>query len=176
MKRRILKILADGGVETQRREKKMRMEARMFKNFRISTPTIWLASLAPDHTDFAILDCPSCSKQFAGNPQDAKSNLQHHLRKSRRHNKDRGRKCPLPECRSKPAMRFANLGPHLQNFHKMSLSEANVIRDQIKSTSRRVDEGGISRRFKRYDSATMVQKVELGIVDCIPNLNADYST
>ena len=51
-------------------------------------------------------------------------------------------------------MRSDNLRPHLQNFHKMSMSEANVIIDQIKLSGRRVD--GIARRVKCYDSATMV--------------------
>ena len=106
-------------------------------------------SLAPETPTTSVPSCLSCSKTFTGSLPDAKSNLQRHLRESRRHNKDAGRKCPLPECRLKPPMRSDNLRQHLQNFHKMSLSEANIIRDQIKSSARRVDNGGIVRPSSR---------------------------
>ena len=103
-------------------------------------------SLAPETPTTSVASCKSCSKVFAGSPQDAKSNLQRHLRESRRHNKNAGRKCPQPECVSKSPMRSDNLRQHLQNLHKMSLSDANVVIDGIKASARRVDNGGISWR------------------------------
>ena len=112
----------------------------------LSQSSLSPTSLAPETPTTSVTSCLSCSKVFTGSPQDAKSNLQRHLRESKRHNKNAGRKCPQPECHMKPHMRSDNLRQHLQNFHKMSLSEANVIIDKIKSSARRVDNGGIVRR------------------------------
>lgn len=103
-------------------------------------------SLAPETPTTSVVSCSSCSKVFKGSPQDAQSNLTRHYRESRRHNKNAGRKCPQPECVSRTPMRSDNLRQHLQNLHKLSLSEANVIIDEIKASARRVDNGGIARR------------------------------
>ena len=104
-------------------------------------------SLAPNTPTTSTVSCPSCPKEFKGKrQQDAKSNLQRHIRGSHKHNKNAGRKCPLPKCRAKDPMRSDNLRPHLQNFHKLSPSDTNDIIDQIKSSARRVDKGGIARR------------------------------
>lgn len=118
---------------------------------RMSQSSFSPTSLAPETPTTSVASCRSCSKVFLGSPQDAKSNLQRHLRESRRHNKDAGRKCPQSECHLKPHMRSDNLRQHLQNFHKMSLSEANIIIDQIKSSARRVENDGIPRRKPRKE-------------------------
>ena len=104
------------------------------------------SSQAPETSTISVTSCLSCSKVFAGSSQDAEFNLQRHLRESRRHNKNAGRKCPQPECVLKTPMRSDNLRQHLQNLHKMSLSEANVVIDEIKASARRVENGGIAQR------------------------------
>lgn len=108
-------------------------------------------SLAPNTPTTSTVSCRSCSTEFTGRQQDAKSNLQRHFRESHKHNKNAGRKCPLPKCRAKDPMRSDNLRPHLQNFHKLSPSDTNDIIDQIKSSARRVDKGGIARRRPRQN-------------------------
>ena len=108
-------------------------------------------SQAPETPTTSVISCLSCSKVFAGSPQDARSNLQRHLRESRRHNKNAGRKCPRPECVLRSPMRSDNLRQHLQNLHKMTLSEANVVIDEIKASARRVENGGIGRRKSHKD-------------------------
>ena len=118
-----------------------------------SALTVMLTPLAPNHTSCT---CLYCNHIFTESPQDARSNLQRHLQESRRHNKNAGRKCPQPECVPKIPMRSDILRRHLQTLHKMSLSEADVIIDEIKASARRVDDSGIPRRRKLYDSITIV--------------------
>ena len=62
--------------------------------------------------------CQSCSKTFAGTPQNRKSNLMRHYRTSRHHNKDGVFKCPKPGCSSK-YKRTDNLNKHLRETHRL---------------------------------------------------------
>lgn len=104
----------------------------------LSQASISPTSLAPDTPTSSVVSCRACSREFKGNPQDARSNLQRHLRNSRRHKTSAGLKCPQLECRIRPAMRSDNLGPHLQNFHKMSSpSKRKSIIDESKLSARR---------------------------------------
>ena len=85
-----------------------------------------------------VVECSACNKVFRGNISDARSNLQRHLRTSRRPNqKTTGLKCPMPECRDKARMRSDNLGPHLLNVHKIgSVEERRTIIAQCRSEAR----------------------------------------
>ena len=86
-----------------------------------------------DH--FTSRNCAVCSKTFTGRPQHVRFNLQRHFRTSPTCHQIAGRRCPQPECRHKLLMRFENLVPHLQNFHKMSLS--SVIQLLIETSVKR---------------------------------------
>lgn len=109
-------------------------------------------SVAPNSPTTSVASCRACSLSFTGSPQDAKSNLQRHLRTSPRHNTNAGLKCPLPECRMRPRMRSDNLRQHLQRAHKMSsASERQVIIDESRSSARRVDRNGIARPRSRLE-------------------------
>lgn len=113
-----------------------------------SSPT----SLTPNTPTTSVVSCRACSRDFTGSPQDARSNLQRHLRTSPRHNTNAGLKCPLPECRVRPSMRSDNLGPHLKKIHKMlSSSERQVIIDESRLLARRVNSDGIARRMSRLE-------------------------
>lgn len=98
----------------------------------------------------SVATCLACSKEFkAWNPQEARSNLQRHLRTSPRHNIN---KCPLSECRVRPSMRSDNLDPHLKKIHKMlSSSKRQVIINENKLLTRRIDRDGIARRISRLE-------------------------
>lgn len=119
----------------------------------VSTPTTSLTtsptSQAPDTPTTPAASCLACSMIFTGSPQDAKSNYHRHLRTSRRHNKNAGLKCPLPECRMRAPMRSDNLGPHLQKKHKMSQSERQALVEETRRSARRANSEGKSRRQSR---------------------------
>ena len=104
-----------------------------------STPP---GSQAPD----TPVRCRACDLNFTGSPQDAKSNLQRHLRTSKRHNnKSTGLKCPMTECRDKPRMRGDNLSPHLLNTHKISSPvERREIVQKCRASGERLEKNGIS--------------------------------
>lgn len=118
----------------------------------LSQASISPSSLGPETPTSPFASCRECSRDFAGSPQDARSNLQRHLRTSPRHNKNAGLKCPLPECRMRRPMRSDNLGPHLQKFHKMSSSsDRQIVIDESKFSAGRVDSNGIARRRSRLE-------------------------
>ena len=99
--------------------------------------------------------CLACSLPFSGTQQDAWSNLQRHLKNSPRHNKNAGLKCPMPGCEKKKPQRSDNLGPHLQNFHKISSkSQRQNIIKATKMSANRLDSNGRPRRRSRRESAT----------------------
>ena len=106
---------------------------------------------APPDTPSAVVSCPACSKTFKGNQQDAKSNLQRHLRTSRRHNnKQTGLKCPMEQCRDKARMRCDNLGPHLINVHGISDKvEREAVVYECKVAAGRVNSNGVLGRKSR---------------------------
>ena len=116
-----------------------------FDSYTTSPTTISQASISPTSPDSSTqttsgVSCKFCSRVFKGNPQDAASNLRRHLMQ-------RKLKCPMPECETKDPMRSDNLGPHLQNFHKMSSkSERQDIIRERKVAARRVDSKGNPRR------------------------------
>lgn len=113
-----------------------------------SSPT----SLTPNTPTTSAVSCRACSKDFTGSPQDARSNLQRHLRTSKRHNTNAGLKCPLPECRVRASMRSDNLGPHLKSIHKiLSSSKRQIIINESRLLARRVDSDGIARRMSRLE-------------------------
>ena len=97
------------------------------------------ASNSPTPSEFSaqtsnVVCCRKCSLKFSGSPQDAKSNLGRHLRTSPRHNRNAGLKCPLPQCRARPAIRSENLGPHLLRFHRIfSASERQTMINNARS-------------------------------------------
>ena len=106
-------------------------------------------------TTSSVVRCSACCKEFKGNPQDATSNYRRHLKNSRRHNKDAGLKCPMPGCENKNSQRSDNLGPHLQNFHKIaSKSERQNIIKATKLSAKRLDSNGRPRRMSRRESMT----------------------
>ncbi len=122
----------------------------------ISPTTMSQASVSPtsqvSDTSTTSVSCPECSMEFKGSQQDAISNRRRHMQTTQKHNKTktRGLKCPQPECREKGPMRSDNLGPHLQNVHKMaSLSERQSVIEKSKSSVRRVDSDGVARRKSR---------------------------
>lgn len=94
-------------------------------------------SLTPNTPTTFVASCPACSRKFTGSPQDARSNLQRHLRTARRHNKDAGLKCPEPECVTRRPMRSDNLGQHLWKYHRKSTPERRAIMDESRSLARR---------------------------------------
>ena len=106
-----------------------------------SPATLSQTSVSPTSSDSSriiTLYCPECPESFTGIPQDARTNLQRHLKYSPRHNSNPGLKCPQPECETKNSMRPDNLGPHLQKFHKISSKPARQsIIDQSKSSANR---------------------------------------
>ena len=93
-----------------------------------------------------VVKCPACSKIFKGCLQDAKSNLQRHLRTSRSHNnRSTGLKCPMPECHDKAPTRNDNLGPHLRNVHGIaSREERQALVDESRVSAKRVGSNGIA--------------------------------
>ena len=114
----------------------------------VSSPT----SLTPNTPTTSVVSCRACAKDFTGSPQDARSNLQRHLRTSRRHDTNAGLKCPLSECRVRPPMRSDNLGPHLTKVHKMlSSSEKQIIIDESRLLAKRAANDGIARRMSRLE-------------------------
>ena len=106
---------------------------------------------APPDTPRTVLTCPACSKTFKGSPQDARSNLNRHVRTSRRHNsKETGLKCPMEACRDKARMRCDNLGPHLISVH--GISDTVVRKGMIydcRVEAGRVDSNGVAARKGR---------------------------
>ena len=95
-----------------------------------------------------VLQCPGCGRSFKGSPQGAKSNLQRHLRTSRRHNNvATGLKCPMPECHDKAPTRNDNLGPHLINVHGIrSREERQAIVDESRVSAKRLGSNGNAGR------------------------------
>lgn len=103
-------------------------------------------SLAPSTPATSVTSCKSCSLVFAGSPQDARSNLQRHLRTSQRHNKNEGLRCPHPECRTRPPMRSDNLGPHLKKKHRMSPLEIQHAVQESRLSARKGKSDETTRR------------------------------
>ena len=119
-----------GNLETQR-DRRSTPEIVAQVNSYMTLPTSKSqASISPTlpgfstSTDSAVR-CLACSMTFTGSPQDANSNLRRHLRTSRRH-RVAGLKCPIPGCQARGLMRSDNLGPHLQNHHKISSKSERV--------------------------------------------------
>ena len=111
----------------------------------MSQGSISPTSAAPD-TSRIVVSCLACSKTFKGSLADARSNLQRHLRSSRRHNnRETGLKCPMPECCDKARMRSDNLSTHLHNMHKISSpEERQAIVQKCKASVERLERNGIS--------------------------------
>ena len=103
----------------------------------------------PDTPSTSVVSCPQCSIDFTGSPQDARSNYQRHLRETRRHNKEAGLKCPLPDCDTKPPMRSDNLAPHLRKQHGMSQIQAQATATECKVSARRAKSHTAPRRRSR---------------------------
>lgn len=101
-------------------------------------------SLAPITPTTSEVSCQTCFRRFKGSPQDAKSNLQRHVREFHRHNSNAGVKCPQPECLMRRPMRSDNLGPHLLKRHKMSATEIKRIKSRL--SARKMNSGGTARR------------------------------
>ena len=124
-----------------------------------SPTTISQASISPttpNYTDptTSIVRCPACSLTFSGARQDALSNLNRHLRNSRRHNiNNTGLKCPMSGCENKKRMRSDNLGPHLRKIHDIK-SKAGVKRivDGAKLSAGTLDSNGRPMRRPRRES------------------------
>ena len=108
-------------------------------------------SLTPNTPTTSVASCPACSRTFTGSPQDARSNLQRHLRTARRHNKTAGLKCPQAECLTKPPMRSDNLGPHLKKRHRMPSAERQFVIDKCRLSARRASVDGSTRRRHRRE-------------------------
>ena len=129
--------------------------AKMFSNHTSSSVVMPQDSfhLPPSTSDTptAVLTCPACSKVFKGNIPDARSNLQRHLRTSRRHNtKSTGLKCPMEECRNRASMRDDNLNHHLVSVHRIiSREEKRAIIDESRRSANRVGSNGVSGRRPR---------------------------
>ena len=82
------------------------------------SPTL---SSSPQYSDILIPStettyCKSCPAKFTGSPQDRKSNLQRHLRTTRRHEKIGGFRCPEQDC-GMLLSRSDNLKNHMQTAH-----------------------------------------------------------
>ena len=94
----------------------------------LTSPTaVSQSSLSPTSPTFPTPDteisrCHLCPATFTGTPQHRRSNLQRHMRTSRRHSGQGGFKCPEQGCVS-TLMRTDNLSKHLQTIHGFSSPE-----------------------------------------------------